>query len=111
MKLVGGNESIASVERLRQEEQEIEIWKECKLCVKDEISMSAWSSKLNWLFKENAQLREDCLRLKAYMDMRNGEQRNSDIASMKTNRELESQRMELYQANQWADQTQRERMN
>ena len=35
--------------------------------------------------------------------------RNSDIDLHETNRELESQRLELYQANQWADQAQREK--
>ena len=39
----------------------------------------------------------------ADMDMRNKEQRNSDIAFYETNRELESQRFELYQVNQWTD--------
>ena len=43
------------------------------------------------------------------MDMRNWEQRNADIALCETNQELESQILELYQANQWADQAQREK--
>ena len=47
----------------------------------------------------------------AEMDIRNSEQRNADIVLYKTNRELESQRLELYQANQWADQAQREKIN
>ena len=47
----------------------------------------------------------------ADMNIRNWEQRNSDIALYETNRELESQRFELYQANQWADQAQREEDN
>ena len=42
------------------------------------------------------------------MDISNWEHRKSDI---ETNRELESQRLELYQANQWADQAQREKIN
>ena len=48
---------------------------------------------------------------KAEMNIRNWEQRNSDIAQYETNRELESQRLELYQANQWAGQAQREKIN
>ena len=36
-------------------------------------------------------------------------QRNSDIALYETNRELEFQRLELYQANPWADHAQREK--
>ena len=43
----------------------------------------------------------------AEMDRRNWEQRNADIALCETKRQLESQRLELYQANQWADQAQR----
>ena len=46
----------------------------------------------------------------AGMDIRNWEQRNSDIALYETNRELESERLERCQANQWADQAQRERL-
>ena len=38
-------------------------------------------------------------------------QRNSDLALYDTNRELETQRLELHQANQWADQAQREKIN
>ena len=45
------------------------------------------------------------------MDIRIWEQRNPDIAIYKYNRELESQRLELYQANLWADQAQRENIN
>ena len=47
----------------------------------------------------------------ADMDIRNWEQRNSDIAPYETNRELESQRLELYQANQQADQAQDKRLS
>ena len=47
----------------------------------------------------------------ADMEIRNWEQRKSDMALHETDQELESQRLELYQANQWADQAQREKMN
>ena len=47
----------------------------------------------------------------AEMDIRNEEQRNADIALFETNRELESRRLELYQANQRAEQAQRENIN
>ena len=40
----------------------------------------------------------------ADMGIRNRKQRNSDMALCETNRELESQRLKLYQANPWADQ-------
>ena len=36
----------------------------CKLCLKGKIYIFTWNRKLNWLYKENAQLREYCLRLK-----------------------------------------------
>ena len=45
------------------------------------------------------------------MDMKIWEQSDADIALSGTNRELESQRLELYQTNQWVDQAQREKMN
>ena len=45
----------------------------------------------------------------ADMDIRNWEQRNSDMVLSETNPELESQRLELYQANQWADQVKKKR--
>ena len=47
----------------------------------------------------------------ADMDIINWEQKSSDVALFETIRELESQRLELYQANQWADQDQREKIN
>ena len=64
--------------------------------------MSTSSRKLNKLFKENAQLRKDYLRLR--QKWTEWEQRDADIALYETNRQLESQRLELCQANQWADQ-------
>ena len=45
------------------------------------------------------------------MEIRNWEERNSDMALHETNQELESQRMELHQTNQRADQIQREKIN
>ena len=42
------------------------------------------------------------------MDRKSWERRNSDIALYETNQQLESQRLELCQANQWADQAQRQ---
>ena len=68
--------------------------------------MSTLKRKLNWLFKEHAQHKKKLSEAEAEMDTRNWEQRNADIALYETNRELESQRLELYQANKWADQAQ-----
>ena len=42
------------------------------------------------------------------MDMKSWERRNTDMARYETNRQLESQQMELYHANEWASQAQME---
>ena len=42
------------------------------------------------------------------MDRISWERRNSDFALFETNQQLESQRLALHQANQWADQAQME---
>ena len=44
-------------------------------------------------------------------EIRRCEQKGSEIAFYETHRELESQRMQQHQSNQWADQAQREKMN
>ena len=62
--------------------------------------------KPNELFKVNVQQRRSS-EAEVEMDGRSWERRNSDIAIYETNQQLESQRLELYQANQWADQAQR----
>ena len=72
--------------------------------------MLTFNRKLNWLFKETecaAQKRFS--EAEAEMDIRNWEQRDADIALHETSRELESHRLELHQANQWADE--REKIN
>ena len=45
------------------------------------------------------------------MKVSNWEKRNSDIALCDTHQELESQRLQLQQASQWADQAQRAKIN
>ena len=45
------------------------------------------------------------------MDRRNWEQRDAVVALYESNRELKSQRLELHQATQCADQAQRENTN
>ena len=47
----------------------------------------------------------------AGMEMRRWEQKNSEVALYESHRELESQRLQLHQAHQWADQAQREKIN
>ena len=45
------------------------------------------------------------------MEIRNWAKRNSDIAHYEINLELESQRLHVQHANQWADQAQREKIS
>ena len=45
------------------------------------------------------------------MEFEVGSTKKSETDLYETNRELESHRLELHQANQWADQTQREKIN
>ena len=47
----------------------------------------------------------------ADVEVKHSEKRNSDIALYKVNLEFESQRLQLQQANQWADQAQRDKMS
>ena len=45
------------------------------------------------------------------MEVREREKRSSDLALCDTSRQLESQRLQLIQANRWAGQAQRERIS
>ena len=45
------------------------------------------------------------------MEIQNLERRNSEYSLTESQRELEFQRLQLLEANQWADQAQRERMH
>ena len=45
------------------------------------------------------------------LEIQNLERRNSEYAMIESRRELESQRRQLLEANQWADQAQRERIH
>ena len=81
----------------------------CELCLDVNIGMFTLSRKLTWLFEKNAQLRDDYLKLKRTWKQEIWERRNSGMALYETNRELESRR--FYQANEWADHAQRQRIN
>ena len=48
--------------------------------------------------------------VEADMEVREREKRSSDLALCDTSRQLESQRLQLIQANRWAGQAQRERI-
>ena len=45
------------------------------------------------------------------VEVKHWEKRNSDIALFEINQEFESQRLQLHQANQWADQAQRDKIS
>ena len=53
---------------------------------------------------ECVQLRENYLRLWWKWTEKSWTRRTADIAQFETHQQLESQRLELYRANQWADQ-------
>ena len=57
---------------------------------------------------ECVQLRENYLRLWCKWTEKSWTRRTADIAQFETHQQLESQRWELYRANRWADQAQRE---
>ena len=109
-KLVRGNDSISSVEgTLSRGRRDRDLESAQTLSERRNLHVTG-SRKLNWLFKENTQLRK-MSEAEADMDKRNWEQRNSYIYLCETNGELKSQRLELYQANQWAAQAQREKID
>ena len=102
-----GNESISSVEgtlsrgkrdRYLESAQTLSEWRNLHAYFEQEVELAVQG-------KGVAQKRfsED----EAEMDKRNWDQRDADIALHVTNPELESLRLELYQANQWADQAQK----
>ena len=80
----------------------------CIPCRTGHISTMTWSGKLNLPLEEKMQLRKDYLKPTWTLEVGN---RRSDIALYDPHRELESQRLELHQANQWADQAQREKIS
>ena len=110
-KLVRGSESISSVERtLSRGKRDRDL--ESVQTLSERTDHHAYLEQ-----KTDLAVLGECAAQKilsdaeAHMDIRNWERRNSDIALFENNRELESQRLELYQANLWADQAQREKIN
>ena len=99
-KLVRGNSSNASVEGTLSRGKRDRDW---------DVQTLSQRRNLHVYLEQKAELAVS--EAEADMDIWNWEQRNYGIAVFETNRELESQRLELYQANQWADQAQGEKMN
>ena len=89
---------------LGREDKEIDIWKVCKLSPKGEISMPTLNKKLNWLFKENAQLRKYFRRLRQKWTKEIGNKEMLRLTSMKP-----IENSNIRDSNQWAEQAQREK--
>ena len=81
----------------------------CANSVRKEISHVYLEQKAELAVQGECAAQKRFSEAEAEMVIRNWEQRN-DIALYETNRELESQKLELSQANQWADQAQREKV-
>ena len=77
----------------------------------NEISEKTWNEELNKPFLVKIQLRENLYLTEYDLEIQNLERRNSEYALIESRRELESQRRQLLEANQWADQAQRERIH
>ena len=82
----------------------------CKLCLKGRNLHVYLEQQAELAVQRECAAQRRLSKGKADMDLRKKQQRNSDIALYETNRELESQRLELYQANQWTDQAEREKI-
>ena len=76
----------------------------------NEISENTLNEELNKLLLVKIQFKN--LNSTEYnMEIQNLERRNSECALIESQRELQSQRLQLLEANQWADQAQRERIH
>ena len=75
----------------------------------NEISEKTWNEELNKPFLVKIPLRENFTRLSTTWRSKILERRNSEYALFESQRELESQRLQLLEDNQWAEQAQRER--
>ena len=76
----------------------------------NEISEKTWNEELDKLFLRKIQFREIFLN-ESNMEIQKSERRNAEYALIASRRELESQRRQLLEANQWADKPQRERIH
>ena len=108
-KLVRGNESIASVE------DSVPRGKRDRDLVSGQTLSERENLHVHREQKAESAVRGECAGQKRLseaetdMEIRIWEQRNSEMALYETNRELESHRLELHQANQCGDQAQREK--
>ena len=93
---------------LCRKEKETEIWKVRKLCPKGEMSTPTWSGKLNCLFKENAKLRKDYLRLRQKWTQEIG---NEEMLILPSTKPIENSNLKDWSCIRRADQAQREKIN
>ena len=109
--MVRGNESISSVEgTLSRVKRNCDLESVQTLSERRNLHVYLEQKTELGVQGECAAQRRLC-EAEAHMQIKIWEARNSDMALCETNRELESQRLELYQAKQLADQAQREKIN
>ena len=77
----------------------------------NEISGKTWNEGLNKLFLVKNSAQRNLYWTEYDVEIENLERRNSVHASIESRRELESRRRHFLEANQWADQAQRERIH
>ena len=104
-----GNESISSVDgtlssgkrdRDQESAETLSEWRNFHAYFEQEAELAVQGKCV-------AQKRLSEAEAEAEMDKRNWDQRDADIVLHVTNLELESPRLELYQANQWTDKAQK----
>ena len=76
----------------------------------NDISENTLNEEVNRIFLVKIQFREIFFSTEWNMEIQNLERRNSGYALFESQRELESQRRQMLEANQWADQAQRQRI-
>ena len=84
---------------LCREERDTDIWNVCKTLSERRNLHVYLEKKAELAVQGTCAAQKRLSEVEAEMDVRNWEQRNADIAHCETNRELESQRLELYHAN------------
>ena len=91
-----------------QKGKEIEILKVCELLSEKKDLHVYFEQKADLVVRQECTAQRRLSEAEADMETRRWEKRSSDMALHENNREIESQRLELYQAYQWDDQAQRE---
>ena len=79
-----------------------------KFCLKERIFTNTFEKEAERALQGECTSQQRLSEAEVEMDRKSWERKNSDIAPYETNQQLESQRLELYQANQWADQAPRQ---